>query len=168
MADNVLNTELQWSEVPTCHRKAFIDERATKTASPIPAGTDLFKWTQQPTLLDEKGRVSPWWFAAAAQDYGGWGFREFERRIANVAGLPQEFVRAVGAVCPGWNELTHLKRIRLVAPVHGWYGQTSSQPYADHKSEPKLHAATKNVWWIGGVPQLYIPNMTGKHAIEIP
>ena len=152
---NMLNNNINIQSIPEDHRKAF----RNKNANPVTLKSNhlLFKFTGN-QLFRSDGSVTEWWFSVDPLGNAPGFTKTYERGGSNL----KEFIRARAAVSKHWgNSLRDLKVIKLKCPVKGLLGQCSGQPFDEN--EPGY----KNVTFIGGEWQVYIPNLTRIEVEEI-
>lgn len=150
----MLNSELEFMDLPTQAQAAFIGRRATKNEFTV--GARFYKFTGN-RLFGSGRRVSPWWSGVAPLESGDPGLAETLRRAQRLGVVAKDFARARSAVTREWNSLENLIVVRLLRPVCGFVGRCASQPYSERPSQG-------NVVWIGGAWQAYIPNLTEVHV----
>jgi hypothetical protein len=153
MAIPPLNDKLLWRQVPAADRSSFRHGQAQKVL--LPSGYALFKFSQW-DLVKPDGTVTPWWFSVTPHWPQELGMDRLVRRAANVGATPAEYARAVAAV--NRNAMTQLLRARLCVAAHGFVGPCSGQPLDPDRPE------WANVVLLGGVVQLYIPNLRKAHV----
>lgn len=145
-----LNEKLRFADIPADHQAAFLKNKAEKRR--FEPGTLLYKFTGRP-LVDERGRVSPWWSGVRPLNKDDPGRDGAIERSARLGVAPRNFARARSAVTFQWNTLRGLIEVRLKKRAWGFVGRCSSQRY-DERPE------FSNVVWIGGAWQIYLPNLT--------
>lgn len=145
----LLNEELNWCDVTASVKNAFL---GTPRKLPLLAGRELYKFTQHP-LYSEVG-VTPWWSAVVPVLPGDTGLDQLLKRAEHSGNTGSELSRARNAVSHAWkNTMSGLLRAKLTSTVFGFAGRVAHQPYDD---DP----AKKNVFFIGGAIQLWIPNLS--------
>ena len=143
---------------------AFIREKIMAKEL-LPTGTRLYKWTQFP-LAGKKG-ITPWWsFADERRLESGIvipGIKQSEIYAERLKVSQKDFARAQSAVTKAWNQMDNLLMIVLLKPVWGFIGRASGQNFEEESVDPDK----KNVFWIGGAYQVWIPNLTTDDVKEI-
>lgn len=169
-----LNEDLSWPQVASLGYRgqkpeeilgAFMGKSAAKVK--IPAGARLSRGGFGKSVPDP---VTAWWsyFAIPSGAQGANNDVGFATRVAfaRTVGISiREVIRIFLAVSEDWNSLEYLVRIRLTAPVYGFYGVAGQQARlhagaTGFVKEGEGQGATKNL--PGHGYQLYIPFLSAK------
>ena len=121
-------------------------------------GHQLYKFTQH--SLSYKGRITPWWSSVNLVIPGDTGLKLLLERSERLGVKPAEFARARNAVTNQWNSMSGLLIGRLIVPAYGFVGRVATQRMDE---DP----AYKNVKFIGGAIQIWIPNLTDSHIRKV-
>jgi hypothetical protein len=151
---SVLNESISIADIDTGIKNAFVCGRMTRRL--LPAGTELYKFTDRTISLSSE-RISPWWSAVEPIAPGDTGLEELCIRSQRLNVLPKDFARARSAVTKQWNSLSQLVLIHLSIPVFCFVGRCSAQKI-DNEA-----AHLRNVVYIGGAWQIYLPNLNRNH-----
>jgi hypothetical protein len=152
----ILNEDFLFSSAPLDHRRAFlgVPERMR-----LNAGVSLYRWGY--SLIRRDGTISPWWsFVIRKRLPSGLiveGLRDSEIRARRLGVTHRTYDRARVALSEKFNNnMENILTIRLTRDVFGFAGTASGQPQFDDRKHPEL----RNVFFIGGKGQVYIPNLT--------
>jgi hypothetical protein len=148
-----LNAKLEFSTLPPQTQNAFLGRSASKICF-LP-GVEFYKFTQFGPF-GPNGHASPWWFGVKPLGPGDPGLEGILRCAEELRVNPQDFARARAAVTKEWNSMSGLLVIRLLRSAWGLVGRCSSQPMHLTHGRPEL----RNVAWIGGAWQVYVPNLS--------
>lgn len=140
----------KFAELPDAAQRAFSSCHAEPRQ--FPAGAKFYKFTQH-SLTGSSGGVSPWWSGVEPLGPGDPGLAGTLERAERLGVAPKDFVRAQSAVTNQWNSMDGLLVIRLRRPVAGFVGRCAHQPM---DQDP----AMRNVLWIGGAWQAYLPDLS--------
>lgn len=159
----VLNQNLNFKDLPAAHQAAFSGRRARKML--LQAGQQFYKFTDAPLVRPprkpgEKPSISPWWSAVipiVEQDTGLQGLLDSAK---NLDVSPATFARARNAVTLQWNSMSGLTIMQLLVPAYSFVGGVAHQPI-DERNE------YKNVVYIGGAIQVYIPSLSPSQARKV-
>jgi len=158
-----LNERLSFEHAELKVRRAFL---RTPERIRLDPPTRLYRWTN-PSSFDGS-HIATWWsFVESTRLTSGKvadGFLVSEERAARIGRSHQKFARARVAISDQFgNTMAELLMVKVVQPVWGFAGQASGQrEFADSDVE------VRHVFLIGGAYQLWIPNLTLRHVIQIP
>jgi hypothetical protein len=147
-----------FERAPAMVRNAFLGRRAVECK--LDPGFELYKFTHFP-LCDPDGRVTPWWFSVTPLFPTDPGLAGVIKQSNNLGNGPRVYSRARAAVTNQWNHMTNLLKARLLEPIPAFAGRCAGQ-LVDNE-DPGM----KNVFFIGGAYQLWIPNLTASQIVEI-
>ena len=159
----VLNESLSFERAELKVRRAFLRSPEKIRLDP-PAR--LYRWAN-PSSFDGL-HIAAWWsFVESTPLPSGKvaeGFLVSEERATRIGRSHQKFARARVAISDQFgNTMAELLMVKVVQPVWGFAGQASGQrEFADSDVE------VRHVFLIGGAYQLWIPNLTLRHVIQIP
>jgi hypothetical protein len=145
-----LNQGIVFSDAPNAVRRTFRGGQAEKCI--LSPGTQLYKFTQHPLL--HQGRVSPWWSSVKPICPRDTGLEVLLRRAERLGVSANTFARARNAVNHQWNSMDGLLVVTLKTPVYAFFGPAAHQQYDD------LRPDLRNVVFIGGAIQLWLPNLS--------
>jgi hypothetical protein len=122
----------------------------------LEAGTRLYKWSDR--ISSPRG-ISPWWSFVDARILPTRqrcpSVHELRMYASRLGVEERDYFRTRFAVDEGWeNEMRHAFTIELARSAWGYIGQASGQT-KNHKDE-----AMKNVYFIGGEFQVWVPGLT--------
>jgi hypothetical protein len=155
---SILNEALTTDSLSPDVLRTFIGGKLTKQQ--LNASTLMYKFTDAP-LVQSSGRVSPWWSSVEPIAPGDTGLAGLIERAKALSVLPADFARARSAVTKQWNSMSNLLVVRLQIPAYGFVGRCSSQQL-DNESP-----ALKNVVFIGGAWQIFLPNLATHHVVRL-
>lgn len=145
----ILNENLTAGELPADVQRAFTGGQPRKIQ--LQSGHQLFKFTQY-ALFGSSGEVTPWWSSVNPVTPSDSGLEMLLVRAARNGTTPADFARARNAVTNQWNSMSGLLIAKLRQPVYAFVGRVSGQRY-------DTRPAFRNVLFIGGAIQLWIPNL---------
>jgi hypothetical protein len=154
----ILNADVDFVRAaPDDHQKAFL---APPRRIQIPDGTQIYRWCDH--RLSPDHRVSPWWSFVESKrlsnDESFDGFRVREERARRIGKTHREYARARLALAERFeNNMTLVVLARLKIAVWGFLGKVGAQQEFDY--EKRKDQTLKNVFFIGGSYQLWIPNL---------
>ena len=152
----ILNEDLRFGDVDDADvRRAFVGGDAVHTKLAI--GHQLYKFTEHSLVY--RGKVTPWWSSVLPINSSDTGLAVLLERAKRLGVNPNYFSRVRNAVTEEWNSMDRLLRVTLRVPVYGFVGPTADQKVNKKKT-------SRNVVWIGGATQLWIPNLTLQHVKE--
>lgn len=151
----MLNAGMKWETLPDDVKRAFIGQQAELRE--FLAGTQFYKFTDRP-LLGSGSYVTPWWSGVDPLDSSDPGLNGVHARAQDLGVDPAKFARARSAVTLQWNSMTGLLVVQLIQPVCGFVGRCSHQ---------RMDAGDPKVVFIGGGWQVYVPNLTPNHVLQV-
>jgi|GEM_PF-5791851 len=116
-------------------------------------------------LANSKGEVTSWWIAVNGIDRGDPGLQGLRSLAERMKVSLREYIRARAAVKSAWNDLSGMLHQRMTIPIWAWYGRARHQP-VDEEIAPSVFRDTANVVSIGGMYQLWIPNLEPKDLVN--
>ena len=155
------------AQTPIGHKQAFIRRFGVHRIL-LRGGAELYKLTGN-SLVDDKGRITPWWNLADTTkvrlDDGRCivveGRDAIKARSKGLATTEEAFARSRSAVTQQWNTMSGVLRVRLNVDAYGWFGRCAAQmvkePGKPADDDERKEAA--KVVWIGGAYQVYIPGL---------
>jgi hypothetical protein len=159
----VLNENISLAEFNTTfiygkHKpKDFFHHQAAKSRDLLMAGTILWKCAD--FGIDRSHAISEWWAP-------GVHFQEVERRCLSLDTSVQRYCRTRYAVIWEWGSaLSYILKACLLSSVYGFSGKTAG--VGTQYSVSGQDTGQKNISFIGGDPQLCIPNMTYSDIAQI-
>lgn len=161
----LLNEGIEWDELDK-HFDADIVGQVQRAFSHTPnrvrisVHDELFRFGDSSTA--RRSRVPAWWAFVEGRNPRDRGIAPVEQARARGESISQ-YARARLAVDHGWGSaMDVLIKLRLSAPVCGFYGATRSQQYDSSNKD------LDNVAFIGGDWQLWIPNLEySKHVLAM-
>jgi hypothetical protein len=158
----ILNADLTFASLDDIDRAAFVGPTQKML---VPAGTHLYKWTDGP-LVGPKG-ISRWWLfyerTRLPNGIHADGFADFQEYARRLGKSDRDYARVRAAVSGEFkNRMTHVLNIVTRVPAWGFVGTVSGQP-----EFAKQLTALQHVYFIGGAPQLCLPNLKPSDIREL-
>lgn len=160
-----LNETMTWADVPIADQQSFTRSPAPKLQR-LTAGTELYKLTEFPLLGAPNSRITAYWSGVKPLHPNDPGLAGTLMRVSRTVGggTPkshlQDFSRARAAVSRHWNAMDKVLRVRLTQSAWGWIGRVGAQRIDDQPANP-------NVVFIGGAWQVFLPNLTPAHLVQV-
>lgn len=171
----ILNEQNNWGTVGaivtdeeknTQVRDAFRGGQADKVL--LPVGTVLYKFNEYPSLVSNKGAISPWWspYQPFMHDPGWLAKIEMAKHFQISV---KEWGRVTSAIKENWNSLDLLLVITLKSEVYAFFGGFASMDRIDKGTDSKRNLTVPGedsghgARLPGGATQFYIPNLEPGH-----